>query len=90
MIIHFLSKNLFDYIVDGNCCKVAGWGAMENWDNANKLQEVGVPIFDLNTCASNYAKDCIDWKKCPTVTSHAFCAGGGEDKKDSCFVGYHY
>ena len=63
---------------------------MEDNEYADKLQEVGLPIFDLNTCASNYAKDCIDWKKCPTVTSHAFCAGGGEDKKDSCFVGYHY
>ena len=90
MIIHFLSKNLSDYIVDGNCCKVAGWGQMENYANANKLQEVGLPIFDLNTCANNYRKYCKEKKVCGIVTSDAFCAGGGEDKKDSCFVGYHY
>ena len=58
----------------------------------NKLQEVGLPIFDLNTCANNYANYCKErnFTVCATVTSDAFCAGTGKDQKDSCFVGYHY
>ena len=69
---------------------------MENKEYANKLQEVGLPIFDLNTCANNYANYCKEILRprnitvCATVTSDAFCAGTGKDQKDSCFVGYHY
>ena len=64
---------------------------MEDKRYANKLQEVGLPIFDLNTCANNYQKYCKEKKFCGIVTSDAFCAGtGGNDQKDSCFVGYHY
>ena len=74
------------------CCKLAGWGQIDNGSNAVELQEVGVPIFDLNTCANNHVITCLEEKakdnrtNCGIVTSDTFCAGKGG--KDSCFVCY--
>jgi len=75
----------YEILKDVHCCKVAGWGRMEDGEYANKLQEVGLPIFDLNTCANNYAEYSKENNFKATVTSDAFCAGTGKDKKDSCF-----
>merc|ERR1712179_53254 len=78
----------YNILKDESCCKVAGWGEMENGTYPTKLREVGVPIFDFNTCANNYAKSCREgiFEDCVTVPTDTFCAGGGEDGKDSCFA----
>ena len=74
------------------CCKLAGWGRIDDGSNAVELQEVGVPIMDLNTCANNHALTCLEDKakdnniNCGIVTNDTFCAGA--DGRDSCFVSY--
>ena len=87
------SNNIFP--VKGSCCKLAGWGLIEDGTLPEELQEVGVPIVDLITCANSHAKDCTDIKtkrdptfNCPIISSDTFCAVG-KDEKDSCTVSYH-
>ena len=89
-MIYFIQVTIFP--VNGKCCKLAGWGIIEDKSLPDELQEVGVPIVDLITCANSITKDCIEVKAnrdtCPLVTSDHFCAAG-KDGKDSCMVSYH-
>ena len=48
----------------------------------NKLQEVEVPVMDLETCETNFVKAGSLAK----VTRNTICAG--RQGKDSCFVGF--
>ena len=75
---------LFIIFSAGNLCQVAGWGHLSSNDlrNPNKLQEVEVPVMDLETCARNFLKDGSMAK----VTRNTICAG--RQGKDSCFVGF--
>ena len=73
----------------GSCCKTAGWGVTgrnltyvsEKSTLADELQEIGLPVIDLEACSKNYAKRY----KTPKVTNDTFCAG--LYGIDSCAVG---
>ena len=49
---------------------------------AVELLEVGVPVFDLETCRENYLESWYD----KAITNDTFCAGASG--MDSCFVGF--
>ena len=68
----------------GNLCQVAGWGHLSSKDlgSPNKLQEVEVPVMDLEKCARNFFNSGSSAK----VTRNTICAG--RQGKDSCFVGF--
>ena len=70
----------------GNLCQVAGWGHLSSndWRIPNKLQEVEVPVMDLETCQRNFLKSGSSAK----VTRNTICAG--RQGKDSCFVGFSW
>ena len=70
----------------GNLCQVAGWGHLSSNDlrSPNKLQEVEVPVMDLETCERNFLKTGSSAK----VTRNTICAG--RQGKDSCFVGFFW
>eukprot|EP00093_Oithona_nana_P008221 08221.XXX_505679_504487_1 [CDS] Oithona nana genome sequencing. len=67
----------------GKKCKIAGWGEWDD-DGPNEypqyLQEVEVPIVDLDKCVSNYN----DQNQQLVPTDFNFCAGGKQGI-DSCF-----
>ena len=48
-----------------------------------ELLEVGVPVFDLETCRENYLES---WHNM-AITNDTFCAGARG--MDSCYVGYY-
>ena len=66
----------------GKCCKVAGWGKLkfDNHARTNELQEVKVPIMDLESCKKGYK----DGKDDAYITKDNFCAG--LLNRDSCKV----
>ena len=64
----------------GQLCKVAGWGKINGDKKPLLLNEVTVPIQDLNTCAKNYQRTY----QRPKVTNNTICAG--LPGKDACFV----
>jgi trypsin len=57
-----------------------GWGTTSAGGAVSKkLLEVKLPVFDLNTCTSNYAAESV------TINPSAHvCAGFPEGKKDTC------
>ena len=63
----------------GKKCKIAGWGQTEDLSYPIQLQEVEVPIIDLETCKENYESKNYTGM----VTDLNFCAG--LKGKDSCF-----
>ena len=63
----------------GKKCKIAGWGQTEDLSYPIQLQEVEVPIIDLDTCKENYENKNYTGM----VTDLNFCAG--LKGKDSCF-----
>ena len=83
--LNFCNKKYSKCIsIVGKKCKIAGWGEWDD-DGLNKypqfLQEVEVPIVDLDKCVSNYN----DQNQQVVPTDFNFCAGGKQGI-DSCFV----
>ena len=65
----------------GKCCKVAGWGELDyDGPSPKELQEVKVPIMDLESCKKGYK----DGNEDALITGDTFC--GGLLNKDSCKV----
>ena len=85
--IYHLARKFYN---SGRCCKTAGWGVIGNnvtyvsktSDQAAELQEVGLAVVDLETCAKNYGKKYDT----PKVTHDTFCAG--TYGRDTCSVSF--
>lgn len=70
---------------EGSICWIAGWGVTDidksGWKKIpENLQEVEVPVVNLERCKVSYRK--LDSNA--TVTDDHICAGAA--RKDSCFV----
>jgi len=61
----------------GDVCHVMGWGAL-NYDGvaSDILEEVTIPILDLNNCTEKYERNIID--------NSQICAGHLEGGMDTC------
>ncbi|XP_023506040.2 kallikrein-4-like isoform X2 [Equus przewalskii] len=59
----------------GDSCLVSGWGLLKNGSQPNVLQCVNISVVSDESCSAHY-----DALYHPSM----FCAGGGQDQKDSC------
>ncbi|XP_030677025.1 kallikrein-4 isoform X1 [Nomascus leucogenys] len=59
----------------GNSCLVSGWGLLANGRMPTVLQCVNVSVVSEELCSELYD---------PLYHPSMFCAGGGQDQKDSC------
>ncbi|XP_063658204.1 kallikrein-4 isoform X1 [Pan troglodytes] len=59
----------------GNSCLVSGWGLLANGRMPTVLQCVNVSVVSEEVCSKLYD---------PLYHPSMFCAGGGQDQKDSC------
>ncbi|VTJ91926.1 Hypothetical predicted protein, partial [Marmota monax] len=61
----------------GDSCLVSGWGLMENGRLPTLLQCTNVSVVSEKVCSEIYT----------SLYHHSmFCAGGGQDRRDSCNV----
>ncbi|CAD7692298.1 unnamed protein product [Nyctereutes procyonoides] len=61
----------------GDSCLVSGWGQLIDGRQPQVLQCVNISVVPEETCNAFYA---------PVYHPSMFCAGGGQDRKDSCHV----
>ncbi|CAK7300659.1 KLK4 [Vulpes lagopus] len=59
----------------GDSCLVSGWGQLIDGRQPQVLQCVNISVVPEETCNAFYA---------PVYHPSMFCAGGGQDRKDSC------
>ncbi|XP_003940460.1 kallikrein-4 [Saimiri boliviensis] len=59
----------------GDSCLVSGWGLLANGGMPTVLQCVNVSVVSEEVCSELYD---------PVYHPSMFCAGGGQDQKDSC------
>ncbi|XP_070943682.1 kallikrein-4 isoform X1 [Macaca nemestrina] len=61
----------------GDSCLVSGWGLLGNGRMPTVLQCVNLSVVSEEVCSELYD---------PLYHPSMFCAGGGQDRKDSCYV----
>lgn len=71
-------------LTPGTLCWVTGWGATQERELANVLQELAVPLLDSEECEKMYhiGETSLSGKR--VIQSDMLCAGFVEGQKDSC------